>query len=144
MAESGYVIKPEAFAFRVLIRERLSRAGLRVTSYTTAKLTREDVRGLYPAARPDVLAALEVAMCRGDVEVGLLDADDVTARLLLVAGAELAPGKCNPETIRRDFGQPTPEIILGKEVFLNAFHRPVSQEEIATVRELFSRMVNRC
>ncbi len=134
MEKSFYIIKPEAFANRIAIQEKIISNKLKIVSLKTILLPEFIITQIYPNMSSDLYSATMKYLRCGFSELGIVEGENAISLLLEIGGKDTNPNKCEIGTIRNMFGDKV-EVIYGNAVyFKNGFHR--SHNYIEAVRDI--------
>lgn len=139
------VVKPDAFHERDLIVSRLEKAGLKIVRRVEKKLTPDFLREeMYVGLTEDINDATGEHFSSGPCEIILVDGGpDVIDKLVEVTGEKTDPAKCEPKTIRHDFGDhKAKKTSAGNPYSLNAIHRAKNEEERISDLDKFRQYLN--
>jgi nucleoside diphosphate kinase len=140
MERTAYVIKPEGMACRSQIRQILLDDGLRIVSNKRVILDPAAVDTLYPGLAPDLRNASIRFLTCAPVEFGILEGENVIAKLRRLMGDETNPDECSPGTIRHRFGI-RPGIIFGSATYyFNVIHGSKDTDEASRDLRLYSSL----
>lgn len=123
METSFYIIKPHSLIFREIIREMIEGVGLIITDYKKVVLPYWALEIVYSDMRENYRSAIFQAYSDVTVEAGLVSGKNAISTLLQIAGTELDPADCAPESIRFKFGEREPIMINGIKYYKNVIHR---------------------
>lgn len=133
-----FIIKPEAFKRRAQIKRFiLSNSNLEIVESAKATLTARDIREIYlDDLKTPLLRATIMHYKQRAVEIGVIKGENAVSVFSKLCGTDPDPKKCEPGTIRREFGNK--RIIKYGEVtyYLNSIHRS-SQNEAETCVKWF-------
>ena len=124
-----YIIKPEAYESRELIKECMIRAGFSISASKDLVLPEFALDIIYPQM-PSVMSEIILKYMRiGLSQVGLVQKNNAIQELLCLSGCHVDPMQCKPGTIRHVFGIAKPSIVGECVYYLNGFHRSVNAKE---------------
>lgn len=139
------VIKPDAFRERDLIVSRLEKTGIKIVRRVEKKLPSDFLREeMYVGYSNDINDATGEHFASGPCEIILVDGGpDVIEKLVEVTGDKTDPSKCEPKTIRHDFGDHKGfETVTGYKYSPNAIHRAKNEEERKRDLDKFRQYLN--
>lgn len=139
------VIKPDAYRERDLIFSRLEKAGLKIVRRVEKKLPPDFLHEeMYVGYSDAINDATGDHFASGPCEIILVDGGkEVINKLVEVAGDKTDPAKCEPDTIRYDFGNHKGvEISTGYKYSPNAIHRAKNEEERISDLDKFRQYLN--
>ncbi len=137
MSESSYIIKPHALAFRAEIRTMIESTGLIITQSKRVVLPTWALKRIYYDLAERYRNAVFRQYENAYIEAGLVIGKDAVEKLLCIAGRELDPVDCAPESIRFKFGSREPSMVDGVRCYANIIHRPRNESEAAESVRIF-------
>lgn len=136
-----FIIKPEAWAKREEIKRCIeNESGLKIIDSKTIVLSKDDVDVLYrDDTDTDLMLSIKKHLIGQTVEVGIVEGENAVEVLDRICGHWPDPKDCAKGTIRRNFSNPQPIELNGRNFFLNAIHK-ASLDEVKIALEWFSRL----
>lgn len=123
MEKSFYIIKPEAFANRMEIRNKIIINNLKIVSSKIILLPKFIINQIYPNMNPDLHSATLNFLGCGPSELGVVEGEKAISLLFEIGGKETDPNRCEKGTIRNTYGD-RKGVLWGNAIyFKNAFHR---------------------
>lgn len=136
-----YIVKPEAFEHREIIRRRFAETQLKLVEYRTLVLPPWFIKALYSGVTPEIFRATLHWMGREDCEIGVVQGRTAALTLLRIGGKSVDPRVCATGTIRSRYGIAEPVHYGSSLYFRNGFHRPRNAREAAHDLELLAVLV---
>lgn len=137
METSFYIIKPHGMVFRGTVRAMIEDVGLVIAESKIIVMNEWALEIIYSDLLKKYRKAVFQPFKGAFVEMTLVKGKDATDLLLQIAGAELDPVDCAPESIRFKLGGQKPFMIDGVRCYLNIIHRPRNKMEAKKGIELF-------
>ena len=129
MSLSSYIIKPHGLVFRTEIRAMIESSGLVIAESKHVILPMWALERIYYDLAEKYRSAIFRQYEGAFVEVGLVRGERAVEKLLCIAGRELDPIDCAPESIRFKFGKHEPHMVDGIRCYANVIHRPRNESE---------------
>lgn len=126
---SFYMIKPHGLAFLEEVREMIRGSGLIISETKRVVMPRWALEVVYSDLPEKYRNSVFSPFINAFVEVGLVAGKDAVNTLLQIAGTEIDPVDCAPESIRFKFGARKPVMIDGVRYYKNIIHRSRNIEE---------------
>lgn len=123
------MIKPHGLVFLEEVKEMIRNGGLTITETKKLVMPHWALEIIYSDLPERYRSAVFKPYVNAYVEVGLAIGKDAINTLLQLAGTELNPTDCGPESIRFKLGEPEPLMIDGVIFYKNIIHRSRNGEE---------------
>ena len=124
-------------AFREEVRAMIESASLVITEYKTLVMNERGLEIIYSDLPKKYRRVVFQPFKNASVEMALVAGENATDTLLKIAGTELDPIDCTPESIRFKLGGREPFVIDGVRWYVNIIHRPRNKVESERGVELF-------
>lgn len=132
-----YIIKPHGLVFRGEVRAMIEAGGLTISKSKSLIMPRWALEIIYSDLPERYRSAVFKPLVDGLVEAGLVVGKNAISTLLRIAGTELDPIDCSPESIRFKFGGRKPLMIDGVRYYQNIIHRSRNMMEAEKDVEVF-------
>lgn len=126
---SFFIIKPHGLVFIEEVRAMIKGGGLIISESRRLVIPRWALEIIYSDLPERYRSAVFKPFVDTFVEVGLVIGKNAIDTLLQIAGTEIDPVDCAPESIRSKFGGRKPLMIDGVRYYENIIHRSRSREE---------------
>ncbi|MCX6713844.1 MAG: hypothetical protein NTV48_01945 [Candidatus Vogelbacteria bacterium] len=120
---SFFIIKPHGLIFLEEVRAMIESSGLIIAESKRLILPQWALEIIYSDLPERYRGAVFQPFADAFVETGLVVGENAIGTLLQIAGAELDPVDCAPESIRAKFGGRKPLMIDGVRCYRNIIHR---------------------
>ncbi len=134
---SFYFIKPHGLVFLEEVRSMIEGSGLIVSERKRLVMPLWALEIIYSDLPKRYRSAVFKPSVGAFVEVGLVVGKNTINTLLQIAGTELDPVDCAPESIRFKFGERKPLMIDGVRYYRNIIHRSKNKSEAKKDVEVF-------
>lgn len=126
---SFYIIKPHGLVFLEEVKAMIEGGGLIISEVERIVMPRWALEVIYSDLPEKYRDSVFKPFVNAFVEVGLVVGRDAVNTLLQIAGTEIDPVDCAPESIRFKFGARKPIMIDGVRYYKNIIHRSRNREE---------------
>lgn len=126
---SFYIIKPHGLVFLEEVRAMIEGGGLIISESKRIVMPHWALEIIYSDLPERYRSAVFQPFVDTFVEAGLVVGKNAIDMFLQIAGTELDPVDCAPESIRSKFGGRKPLMIDGVRCFKNIIHRSRNREE---------------
>jgi nucleoside diphosphate kinase len=126
---SFFIIKPHGLIFLEEIRIMIECGGLVISESKRIVMPHWAIEIIYSDLPKRYRSAVFKPFVDAFVEAGLVVGKNAINTLLQIAGTELDPIDCAPESIRFKFGERKPLMIDGVRCYKNIIHRSRNREE---------------
>lgn len=137
METSYYIIKPHGMVFREKVRKMIEGAGLVIAESKIVVMDGRALEIIYSDLDERFRRVVFQLFRNTPVEMALVTGKNAIDALLEIAGTELDPVDCAPNSIRFMLGGRRPLMIDGVRCYVNIIHRPRNQSEAEKGIELF-------
>jgi len=134
---SFYIIKPHGLVFLEEVRAMIESGGLIISESKRLVMPHWALEIIYSDLPVRYRSAIFKPFVDTFVEAGLVVGKNAIDTLLQIAGAEIDPVDCDPESIRSKFGGRKPLMIDGVRYYENIIHRSRNREEAGKDVEVF-------
>lgn len=134
---SFYFIKPHGLVFLEEVRAMIEGGGLIISERKRLVMPHWALEIIYSDLPERYRGAVFQPFVGAFVEAGLVVGESAISNLLQIAGAEIDPVDCSPESIRFKFGEREPFMIDGVRCYRNIIHRSRDREEAKKDVEVF-------
>jgi nucleoside diphosphate kinase len=134
---SFYIIKPHGLVFLEEVRTMIEGVGLIISESKRLVMPRWALDIIYSDLPERYRSAVFKPFVDTFVEAGLVVGKNAINSLLQIAGTEIDPVDCAPESIRFKFGGQKPLMIDGVRYYENIIHRSRNREEAGKDVEVF-------
>lgn len=126
---SFFIIKPHGLVFIEEVRAMIKGGGLIISESKRLVIPRWALEVIYSDLPERYRSAVFKPFVDAFVETGLVVGKNAIDTLLQIAGTEIDPVDCAPESMRSKFGRQEPLMIDGVRYYENIIHRSRSREE---------------
>lgn len=126
---SFYMIKPHGLIFIEEVKAMIEGSGLIISEVARIVMPRLALEAIYTDLPEKYRDSVFKPFVNAFVEAGLVVGRDAVNTLLQIAGTEIDPVNCAPESIRFRFGARKPIMIDGVKCYKNIIHRSRNREE---------------
>ena len=126
---SFYIIKPHGLVFLEEVRAMIEGGGLIISDRKRLVMPRWALEIIYSDLPKRYRNAVFKPLVDAFVEAGLVVGENAISMLLQIAGTELDPVDCAPESIRFKFGGRKPLMIDDVRYYTNIIHRSRNRAE---------------
>lgn len=126
---SFFIIKPHGLMFIEEVKTMIKDGGLIISQSKRLVMPRWALEIIYSDLPERYRSAVFKPFVGVSVETGLVIGENAVDTLLQIAGTEIDPVDCAPESIRSKFGGREPLMIDGVRYYKNIIHRSRSREE---------------
>lgn len=126
---SFYIIKPHGLVFLKEVRAMIEGGGLIISEVKRVVVPRWALEIIYSDLPERYRNSVFKPFVNAFVEAGLVVGENAINTLLQIAGTEIDPIDCAPESIRFKFGARKPLVIDDVRCYKNIIHRSRNREE---------------
>ena len=126
---SFFIIKPHGLVFIEEVRAMIKGGGLTISESKRLVMPHWALEIIYSDLPERYRSAVFKPFVGAFVEAGLVVGKNAINTLLQIAGTEIDPVDCAPESIRSKFGGRKPLMIDGVRYYKNIIHRSRNREE---------------
>jgi nucleoside diphosphate kinase len=134
---SFYIIKPHGLVFLEEVRAMIESGGLIISESKRLVMPHWALEIIYSDLPERYRSAVFKPFVNTFVQAGLVVGKNAIDTLLQIAGTEIDPVDCAPESIRSKFGGRKPLMIDGVRYYENIIHRSRNREEAGKDVEVF-------